>query len=154
MDETSGDLKSDPKAAYIGRPHVFLDGALSAAANAVWTQSMGGRKGLDCAPASASTGTVNGLRYRWWPVDHSIPGACGYAIETSAGWVAYTGDIRFHGKNGAQTQRFAEELATLHPVALLCEGTHTGTHAPFTEAAVMDNALPLLARRGGHAGHR
>ncbi|MEO0211239.1 MAG: exonuclease, partial [candidate division WOR-3 bacterium] len=37
------------------------------------------------------------FRIRSWPVDHSAPGAVAFGIETSAGWIVYTGDIRFHG---------------------------------------------------------
>lgn len=148
FDEDTGDLRSDARGAYRARTHVFYDGALSPDAQAAWEASPG-RKALDGAQTAPSDGQIAGLRYRWWPVDHSIPGACGLAIETSAGWIAYTGDIRFHGKNGHLTRRFAEELAALHPVALLCEGTHTASQAPVTEATVQENALPLLRAAAG-----
>jgi ribonuclease J len=148
-DAETGDLKSDSKSPHIARPHLFLDGALSPAAQAVWEQSPSARRALVGATTGAAGGDVKGLRYRWWPVDHSIPGAMGMAVETSAGWVAYTGDIRFHGKNGAQTRRFAQDLATLQPAALLCEGTHIGATLPVTEATVQENALPLLRTAAG-----
>ena len=35
--------------------------------------------------------TIGGLPLLSFPVDHSIPGALAYAVETSAGWMAYTG---------------------------------------------------------------
>lgn len=148
LDEDTGDLKSDARGVYVARPHVFYDGALSTDAQEAW-QASPGRKRLEGAATAASSGVVGGMRYRWWPVDHSIPGACGLAVETAAGWIVYTGDIRFHGKNGHLTHRFAEEAAALQPVALLCEGTHIGTHAPVTEATVQENALPLLRAAAG-----
>ena len=92
------------------------------------------------------------MEVRWWPVDHSIPGAVGYAIHTSAGWVAYTGDIRFHGRQRAATQRFAEALADLHPIALICEGTHPEldmASPTVGEDEIITNALPVLHRYEG-----
>ena len=44
------------------------------------------------------------LNVRCWEVDHSIPGACAFAIETEVGWVVYTGDLRLHGKISSKTQ--------------------------------------------------
>jgi ribonuclease J len=76
-------------------------------------------------------------------VDHSIPGAIGLAIETEAGWVGYSGDIRLHGMRGKLTEQFARELAELEPVALLCEGTHYQVVDPPSEADVVSNALQL-----------
>jgi len=136
----SGDLVSDRQSPYQARAHAFLDGPLSPNAEAFWAQPPG-KKGLKPAPATGAATTIGGLPLRWWPVDHSIPGAAGFAVLTSAGWVAYTGDIRFHGQQGDRTGRFAEELAALGPVALLCEGTHIHADTTLTEADVITNAL-------------
>jgi len=43
-----------------------------------------------------------------WPVDHSIPGAMAYAVETSEGWIVYTGDLRLHGSKGNLTRAFSK----------------------------------------------
>lgn len=56
-------------------------------------------------------------------VDHSIPGAFGFIIYTSAGPIVYTGDLRFHGRNGHLTKAFVEAAAKEKPVALISEGT-------------------------------
>jgi ribonuclease J len=144
-----GVLASDRGSPYRARSHAFLDGALSEGAQAWWTNSPSPTKALEPAPAQAASGAVDGLRYRWWPVDHSIPGAVGLALETSEGWIGYTGDIRFHGKHGEATHRFATELAALKPLALFCEGTHTASKAPLTEIAIVQNALALLQETAG-----
>ena len=125
------------------RPFVVVDRtALSTEALQFWSQSPGGRA-LDPRPLDVSTG-VGGLAVKHFPVDHSIPGPGAFAVETSVGWVVYSGDIRTHGKAGQLTREFAEAAARLHPAVLLCEGTHVGGTAPVTEEAVHQRALEVV----------
>lgn len=56
-------------------------------------------------------------------MDHSIPGAYGFIIYTSAGAIAYTGDFRLHGTKPEMTREFISEAKAARPVALICEGT-------------------------------
>ncbi len=114
-----------------------------------WQTSPATRRALDASPCCAAEGCICGLPYRWWRVDHSILGAVGFAVETSAGWVGYSGDLRFHGKHGAASWRFAQELAALHPLALLCEGTHLQPETTLSESQVVQNALPLIRHSAG-----
>ncbi|MCK4826300.1 hypothetical protein KA005_61730, partial [bacterium] len=37
------------------------------------------------------------------------PGACAWGIETSSGWVIYSGDLRLHGKRAELARKFIEE---------------------------------------------
>ena len=84
---------------------------------------------------------IGNLRIRSFPVDHSIYGATAFAVETSQGWVIYTGDLRLHGKLGYKTKEFATEAAKLQPVVLLCEGTNVDQEdKAITEEEVMHNA--------------
>jgi len=69
---------------------------------------------------------VGGYQVRAFPVDHSIPGALAYALETDAGWVVYTGDLRLHGELREATLKFVEEAWRLRPRLLLIEGTRAG----------------------------
>jgi ribonuclease J len=59
-----------------------------------------------------------------YPVDHSVPGACAYLIEHESGKLVYSGDLRFHGRMGQVTRDNIARLATVHPDALLIEGTN------------------------------
>jgi ribonuclease J len=145
----TGDLHTDPRAACQARPHAFVDGALTRRARAFWRRAPSRGKTLEMADAHKTTGALRALRLRAWPVDHSVPGAIGLAVETSAGWIGYSGDIRFHGKCGDQTRRFAQELAALRPAVLICEGTHTQAAGRLTEAGIVENALPLLRDAAG-----
>jgi ribonuclease J len=56
-------------------------------------------------------------------VDHSVPGAYGFLVETSEGVVAYTGDLRQHGPRGDMTHEFIEKAKEAAPEALIIEGT-------------------------------
>ena len=66
-------------------------------------------------------------------VDHSIPGAFGFLIYTSAGPIVYTGDLRLHGRNGHLTQQFVQKAAKNKPVALITEGTRVADVKKETE---------------------
>jgi ribonuclease J len=62
------------------------------------------------------------------PVDHDVPGACGYLVRTSSGTLAYTGDIRFHGRQPDLSWNFVARAA--------------GCDALVTEASTVSFALP------------
>ena len=62
-------------------------------------------------------------------VDHSVPGAYGFIIYTSAGPIAYTGDIRLHGTNSRMTLDFIEKAKQVRPIALITEGTRIDEQA-------------------------
>ena len=65
-------------------------------------------------------------------------------METSRGWVVYTGDLRMHGKHGSLTREFAQAVRALHPVALVCEGTHVDADSAIDEATVNAKALEVI----------
>jgi ribonuclease J len=148
--EKGGIFGSARSESYQLRPYLFLEGALNAEARGYWEGAGSSRNGMQLAAADAFAGQIAGLTVRAWPVDHSIPGAVGYAVESSAGWVGYTGDIRFHGRRGGQTRAFAEALAALHPRALLCEGTHLESDpGRIGEEEILERVVPILERCAG-----
>ncbi len=138
-----GVLVSDRKR-YVQRSFAFLDGfPESQQAHAFWTQSPTKAKTIEPGPIVAA-GRVAGLAVRSFYVDHSIFGASAFAVETSIGWVVYTGDVRFHGVNGHLTSAFIEAAAGLRPAVLLCEGTNVTREAQTSESEVYENALRLV----------
>lgn len=66
---------------------------------------------------------IGSLEIETFEVDHSIPGACGFIVYTSAGPLVYSGDFRKHGPRAAKTLEFLEAAAGAKPAAMLCEGT-------------------------------
>ncbi|MCP6718646.1 MAG: hypothetical protein KJI71_00255, partial [Patescibacteria group bacterium] len=55
---------------------------------------------------------IKGMKIIPFHVDHSIPGAYGFIIYTSAGPVVYTGDFRRHGPLSNMTEEFLNETKT------------------------------------------
>ena len=78
------------------------------------------------------------MRIQNFAVDHSLFGASAWAVETSAGWVVYSGDLRLHGSNADSTRRFVEAASRLHPIALVIEGTRINQNSTHTESGVRD----------------
>jgi ribonuclease J len=152
-----GVLQSDRAAPCLRRPWHFLDRIpLETAADdplvdsqSFW-DSCGTKNGhLAPSPCHQFEDGIGQWRVKWWPVDHSIPGAAAFAVETDAGWIAYSGDIRFHGRHGSLTWKAAEEMAALHPVALLCEGTRLTAPNTTTESEVYDNCRRIVREATG-----
>jgi len=81
---------------------------------------------------------------RCFRVDHSIPGACAWGIETSSGWVIYSGDLRLHGRHGKLTESMIKEAAQLHPRALIMEGTNVDKATNVFEQEVYENAFKVI----------
>ena len=61
-----------------------------------------------------------------YPVDHDIPGAVSYFIETPVGLVIYTGDLYFTGAKSELSHKFVEYAKSLKPRILITEGTRIG----------------------------
>jgi ribonuclease J len=80
-------------------------------------------------------------------VDHSVPGAYGFIIFTSAGPVVYTGDIRLHGTRPEMTEEFVREAQDSKPLVLICEGTRISEKpTDESEQKVRADALALISR--------
>lgn len=108
-------------------------------------------RGLTPQSVEEPTGRIGNLAYRAFPVDHSIPGASAYAVETERGWVVYTGDLRLLGARGELTAEFVAAAQGLRPYLMIIEGTRAGVAgSPTSEVEVYEHALSLVHRhRGG-----
>ncbi len=138
---------------YIQRPFAFVDGRPEEQeAFIFWGESPKKTKGLRPAPLLRA-GNVGQFTLKFFYVDHSIFGSCAFAVETSAGWVVYTGDLRLHGSQGYLTEAFIQEARALEPAVLICEGTNIAREAApepqTTEEAVYETALALVRAAPG-----
>ncbi|HEX4723734.1 MAG TPA: MBL fold metallo-hydrolase [Pseudonocardiaceae bacterium] len=97
------------------------------------------------------TVAVGTMRVECVPVDHDVPGACGYLVHTRDGVIAYTGDIRFHGVHPELSWAFAERAAGAD--VLVTEGTTLSfvpsDGPPRTEADVVRSFVDTLAAAPG-----
>ena len=145
-----GVLRTVSKAPLQQRPLRVLEGQLSQDAELFWHESPQSTRNMEITPAQAAGETVGeGNKLCWYPVDHSIYGAAAFAVETSSGWVAYTGDLRWHGRHSAQTREAVAAMAALKPTVLLCEGTRGADKNCATEEGVQTTAFDIVRKSAG-----
>ncbi len=82
-------------------------------------------------------------------VDHSIPGAYGLIIETSAGTITYTGDFRMHGTRPDMTEDFLKLAQESQPRLMLCEGTNIAEGVVSSEQNVRDGIGRIVSQTRG-----
>ncbi len=124
------------KGSYIGRDF-YLTKPNPEDLTEFWSRSKGKTKELE--PGQLGAMGSLGLEMKAMEVDHSVYGATAYAVETEAGWVVYSGDIRLHGAYGDKTRKFMADAKALSPAALIIEGTrakHDDAHYQLSEADV------------------
>ncbi|OFX51316.1 MAG: hypothetical protein A2046_03990 [Bacteroidetes bacterium GWA2_30_7] len=92
---------------------------------------------------------IGSLEVEMVPVDHSLPGACGYIIYSDEGTLVYTGDIRFHGSNQKFSRKFVEKAKSIKPKWLLCEGTRIDDEKQDSEEGVMKEISSILSKTKG-----
>ena len=85
---------------------------------------------------------------RAFEIDHSIYGAVSYILYGDTA-VAYTGDIRLHGKRGDETREFIKEAKNV-PI-LIIEGTRAGREEDInvSEKDVFENCLRAVEESKG-----
>jgi ribonuclease J len=100
-----------------------------------------------------------GIEVRFQAVDHDLPGATGFFIQTPDLTIAYTGDHRWHGLHPELTEAFAESVRGVD--VLIQEGVSLGFQptasrlgeqpAPpqLSEAEVLDGFERVLAETAG-----
>jgi len=146
-----GLLRPRKSTAYQGRPYRLLASKpVDEDLRSWWTTSPVVSRTLEGPDPEVFSPQEGVPEVRWWPVDHSIPGAAAFAVATDVGWVAYTGDLRFHGVQGDLSWRLMEDWARMGISVLVCEGTRLGdTSMGPTEADILENALALTKQAAG-----
>jgi len=92
---------------------------------------------------------IGSLEIEMVPVDHSLPGACGFIIYSDEGNLVYTGDIRFHGFNQELSKKFIEKAKNAKPKWILCEGTRIDQDEINSEEEVKKKISKIISESKG-----
>ncbi|MDD1773729.1 MAG: MBL fold metallo-hydrolase [Methanomassiliicoccales archaeon] len=92
---------------------------------------------------------IGDLNITQYQVDHSTPGACGTILETPDSVIAYTGDLRVHGRRQRLTRSFIDAAKKAKPDVLLIEGTNMLEGRMNDEGDVMSKAVDVANRTKG-----
>ncbi len=90
--------------------------------------------------------TIDSMEVEPLAVDHSLPGVTGLILHTSKGSVAYTADLRFHGRRSSDTEKFVERCGDSDLDILLCEGTRVTETCSKTEYNVEQEAKDIVKK--------
>lgn len=88
---------------------------------------------------------IGSFKVESWYVDHSIPGVYAFIIRPTGSTgksIAYTGDIRFHGRKKADSDKFVEKAQGVD--ILLCEGTRVDETGSETEESVETKVKSII----------
>jgi len=99
---------------------------------------------------------VDGTDISFMPVevDHSVPGSYAFIIQAEDKKIAYTGDLRLHGRRPEQTEHFLNLLRLNHIDALITEGTHVEPGGRDVEAELLAQMEEVYAQKLGSDGPR
>ncbi|UTB31772.1 MAG: MBL fold metallo-hydrolase [Methanobacterium sp. ERen5] len=84
------------------------------------------------------------------PVDHSLPGASAFFIDTGDERIVYTGDLRFHGRHPELTNKFVKEAKKFSPSIMISEGTRIDSTSNINEQSIEDSASKIVSNFEGH----
>ncbi len=106
------------------------------------------KRGIDALKDGEVT-TIGRSRVKCYLVDHSVPGASAYLIETQdKEKIAYTGDLRFHGESSDYTSNFVEDIAERDIDLLICEGTRIDEEERDSEEEVLEETVKHINKKG------
>lgn len=88
---------------------------------------------------------IGDFKVKCAPVDHSLPGACGYIIENDEDTIVYTGDLRFHGRRPEVTDKFVKKARKANPTIMLSEGTRIDSETTITEEDIEEKAIEEIS---------
>ncbi len=99
----------------------------------------------DCMAGSQIIGDIH---VKMIDVDHSVPGACSFLIETPKDTILYTGDIRFHGSSPISKEQYLNSIDKEIDI-LVCEGTRVDSDSVITEDMVQEDISKDIAKTKG-----
>lgn len=88
--------------------------------------------------------SIDSIEVEPLPVDHSIPGVHAFILGTSAGVIANTADLRFHGRRSKDTEKFVQKCTDSDVDLLLCEGTRVAETSSTTEYDVESQVSEII----------
>jgi ribonuclease J len=80
-------------------------------------------------------------------VNHSLLGACAYLIHSPEADIAFSGDIRLHGKSGFLTENFAKKARNVK--YLMIEGTRIDNQNVKSELDVQNEISKIIRETSG-----
>lgn len=92
---------------------------------------------------------IGEFHIRMVPVDHSLPGACGYIASDDEETIVYTGDLRFHGRKPDLTLKFTDIARKSDPTIMLCEGTRINRSNNLSEEDIERRAVEEVTKSKG-----
>ena len=112
----------------------------------------GARRAVEPMPPGEAV-SVGELRVTAMPVDHDIPGAVAFLIDTPDGTLVYSGDLRTHGCRRETTEAFLLAAAARRPRALVIETSRMGEEpvSMMSEAEVFEELVSVASQASGLA---
>ncbi|WP_285727573.1 MBL fold metallo-hydrolase [Psychromicrobium xiongbiense] len=155
-----------PSAIFLSHAHLDHDGALSFVRAGIPVYAHPETVRLEQSLALAGLGEavelrpmdgvveVGDLRVEAIPVDHDIPGACGFLVHTPEGTLAYTGDLNFHRDGALRSEEFIRRATgvgmLVTETTMLSFDIEPG-HQPRSEDAILELLAQTLAEAPGLA---
>lgn len=112
----------------------------------------GVNRGVESMPPGKAV-SLGELRVTSMPVDHDIPGAIAFFIDSPDGTLVYSGDLRSHGSGRHTTEAFLTAAVARRPRALVIETTRMGEEPVpmLSEAEVVEELVSVAGQASGLA---
>jgi ribonuclease J len=93
--------------------------------------------------------SIGNIEFQAFPIDHSLPGALAFVVYSNEGKIAYTGDLRFHGRRSNLTREFVNRAKNEGIDILFSEGTRIDEEINESEEDVEEKAEEVIRKTDG-----